>query len=172
MEFFRQLLDIHAMQDYVNAHGWVWPVCEMVHYVGMSLIVGLIGMLDLRILGFCKSLPIGALKPFVPLAIIGFIGNVVSGFVFVAGNPVGGPQAYLENLSFQCKMVVLAIAFINLVIFQVTGLEKAVYATPANADAPGKAKVIAVVSILSWLFIIFFGRLLMYNDTLLLFLGM
>ncbi|MGC4029784.1 MAG: hypothetical protein QM696_13040 [Steroidobacteraceae bacterium] len=172
MDWFRHILDIHAMQAYVNGHAWVWSVCEMIHYVGMSLIVGLIGLLDLRILGFCKSLPIGALKPFVPIAIAGFVANLITGFIFVSGNPVGGPGAYLDNLSFQCKLVVLGIAFINLVIFRLTGLEHEVYATPANGDAPGSAKVIAVVSLLSWAFIIFFGRMLMYNDTLLLFLGL
>jgi ABC-type anion transport system duplicated permease subunit len=164
-------LTIPVMQGYVNEHAWVWPVCEMIHYVGMSLIIGLIGTLDLRILGLFKGLPIGSLKPFVPLAVIGFIGNLITGVIFVTGT-ASGAEFYIENLSFQLKGVALLLAFVNLVIFQVTGLEKAVYEVPANGDAPTVAKVIAVISIFAWIFTIFFGRLLMYNDTLLLFLGL
>lgn len=164
-------LTLPAVQGFVNDHAWVWPVCEMFHYLGMSLIVGLIGTLDLRILGMFKSLPIGSLKPFVPLAIVGFIGNLVSGIVFVTGNATGA-EFYVENLSFQLKVVMLLLAFVNLVIFQVTGLEKAVYGVPAGGDAPAAAKAIAVLSLFAWAFTIVFGRLLMYNDTLLLFLGL
>ncbi len=171
LEALSHALTIPAMQDFVNSHAWVWPVCEMTHYVGMSLIVGLIGTMDLRILGLFKRLPIGALQPFVPLAIIGFLGNLLTGIVFVTGT-ASGAEFYVDNLSFQLKLVALLVAGLNLVIFQITGLEKAVYAVPANGDAPGAAKVIAVLSLLAWVCTIFFGRLLMYNDTLLIFLGL
>ena len=166
-----ELLTLPSVQHLVNSHAWFWPLCEMIHYVGMSLVVGIIGVMDLRILGLFRALPIGALKPLVPLAIAGFVGNLISGFFFVAGVD-GGPSFYTENLSFQLKLLMLLVAFVNLIIFQVTGLEKAVYAVPAGGDAPPKAKVIAVVSLVSWTFVIVFGRFLMYNDTLLLFLGL
>ena len=160
-----------AMKDYVNGQAWVWPVCEMTHYVGMSLIMGLIGILDLRILGLFKGLPIAALRPFVPLAVIGFIANIITGLVFMTGTP-SDPVFYVDNLSFQLKMATLLIAALNLAIFRLTGLEHAVYATPAGASAPAAAKPIAVISLICWMFVIFFGRLLMYNDTLLVFLGL
>jgi hypothetical protein len=166
-----ETLTIPAVQSFVNDRAWVWPVCEMIHYVGMSLIVGLIGALDLRILGLFRSMPIGALRPLVPLAVIGFLGNLVTGFIFICGTS-SGAEFYVLNLSFQLKVVMLVVAALNLVIFRLSGLEEAVYQTPANADAPGGAKVIAVISIVAWVFVIVFGRLLMYNDTLLLFLGM
>src|SRR5258706_3329541 len=138
-----QLLTYPAIKDYVNGNAWVWPVCEMTHYVGMSLIIGMIGVLDLRILGLFKGLPIGALRPFVPLAVIGFIANLITGLVFMTGTP-SDPVFYLDNLSFQLKMAMLLIAGGNLAIFRITGLEHAVYATPANASAPSAAKPIAV----------------------------
>jgi hypothetical protein len=172
LEHITQLLTFEAMQQYVSSHSWVWPVCEMAHYVGMSIIVGFIGFTDLRILGLCKRLPIGALKPYVPVVFVVFLlANVFTGLVFVTGNSVGGAATYTENLSFQLKMAMLVLIFINLMVFQISGLEAKVYDTPANGDAPAAAKVIALVSIVCWLLVIFFGRMLMYNDTLLLFLG-
>jgi len=166
-----RVFEIPFMQDYVNGHAYVWPVSEMTHYLGMSFIMGFIGTLDLRILGFFKGLPIGSLRPFVPLAVIGFCANVFTGLVFMTGTPQH-PIFYIDNLSFQLKMAALLLAAINLVIFRVTGLEHAVYATPANADAPTGAKVVAVVSLVCWCIVILGGRLLMYNDTLLYSLGL
>jgi hypothetical protein len=159
------------MQAFVNGHGWVWPVCEMIHYIGMSLIIGLIGALDLRILGVYKSIPIGAFKPLVNLAIIGFIGNLLGGIIFVTGTATGA-EFYVDNLSFQLKVIFLVIAFVNLLLFRFSGLEEKVNAVPAGGSAPGSAKAVAWISIISWVAIIVFGRLLMYNDTLLIFLGM
>jgi hypothetical protein len=162
---------IAILQPFVNANDWVWPVCEMIHYVGMSLIIGIIGTLDLRILGLFKRIPIGALRPLIPWAVVGFIGNLLTGLIFVSGTNQG-PGFYLDNLSFQLKLVFLLLAFVNLVIFRLTGLEGKVYATPAGAGAPGAAKAIAGFSLVAWVLIIFFGRMLMYNDTLLIFLGL
>ena len=166
-----QMLTVSWMQDAVNTYGWLWPVVEMFHYAGVSLVVGMIGALDLRILGLFRSIPIGALRPFVPLALAGFVANLLGGAVFVTGSPTGA-EFYVENLSFQLKILALLIAFANLMYFQLSGLEKRVYEVPAGADAPASAKIVAVVSLVAWVSVIVFGRLLMYNDTLLEFLGL
>lgn len=166
-----RFLTVPFMQRFVNGHAWVWPVCEMTHYVGMSLIVGIIGSLDLRILGLFKKIPIAAFRPLVPFAVAALIGNLLTGIVFVTGTSQGA-IFYIDNLSFQLKWVFLVLAVVNLAIFQLSGLERRVYATPAGGHAPAAAKGVAVFSIVAWVLIIFFGRLLMYNDTLLLFLGL
>jgi hypothetical protein len=82
-----------------------------------------------------------------------------------------GTGFYIDNLSFQLKILFILLAFANLLIFQYSGLEKQVYATPAGGNAPTAAKAISAFSLVAWVLIIFFGRMLMYNDTLLLFLG-
>jgi len=158
------------MQNFVNTHDWMWPVCQMLHYVGMSLIVGIIGILDLRILGLFKSIPIAALRPLVPWAVVGFFGNALTGLIFVTGKD-SGPSYYTDNLSFRLKMVFLLVAIINLLIFQLSNLEKKVYATPAGGNAPTAAKTVSILSLVAWVLVIFFGRTMQYNDTLLMFLG-
>ncbi|HMA10520.1 MAG TPA: hypothetical protein VKO83_01445, partial [Steroidobacteraceae bacterium] len=91
--------------------------------------------------------------------------------VFLTGTATGA-EFYVDNLSFQLKVVFLVIAFVNLMLFRFTGLEERVNAVPAGGTAPGSAKAVAWISIISWIAVIVFGRLLMYNDTLLIFLGM
>jgi hypothetical protein len=172
VETIRQLLDYPGMITFVNGHDWVWPLCEMIHYIGMSLIIGIIGMLDLRILGYGKGIPPAAINKLVPVAIIAFVANLVTGLVFITGNPAGGPEAYLSNLSFQLKMGSVLLAGLNLAYFYVSGLERKVVAMPGGGNAPAGAKAVALLSIIFWLSVIFFGRMLMYNDTLLLLFNM
>jgi hypothetical protein len=156
---------------YVNKWEWVWPLCEILHFVGMSLLIGTIGAMDLRILGLGKSIPIAALERFVPLGLAAFAINAITGFIFVAGNVSGPPLDYLSNLSFQLKMIFIAAAGMNALAFYVFGVARGAAATTPGGNARPLAKVVAALSIFIWLGVICFGRLIMYNDTLLLALG-
>jgi hypothetical protein len=159
-----------GIATFVNDHAWSWPLWEMFHFLGMSLLVGCIGVLDLRILGIGKGLSMAVLERLVPLALLGFAFNAITGFLFVAGT--SSPYAYLTNLSLQIKMICVLIAGLNALAFYVFGVARVLAAAGPEADAPAGAKAIAALSIVLWLAVIFFGRLIMYNDTLLLALGM
>ena len=60
------------MSAFVNDHSWVWPACETLHFVGLALVIGNVGLLDLRLLGVEKRLPVAPLSRFVRWAILGF----------------------------------------------------------------------------------------------------
>lgn len=165
------LLATH-LDNYVATHDWVWPVCEIVHFFGMAALIGTVGAVDLRVLGIVKGFPIRALERFLPLGVIGFFLNITTGFIFVAGNPVGGPQEYLTNLSFLIKMTLIFIAFLNAVAFYALGIARRAEAVGLDGAAPLDAKIIAGLSLLIWFAVIMFGRLIMYNDTLLYTLGL
>ena len=172
MEAFSDFLIGLGIGDYVAAHDWVWPLGETLHFVGMSVLLGTVGVVDLRVLGVAKGIPIKLLEKFIPLGVIAFFVNLVTGFIFVAGNPVGGPMEYLTNLSLQLKMLIVLIAGINLLIFYLTGIHRSLEAVPADGDASGGAKAVAAVSLAAWIMVIVMGRFIMYNDTLLYALGL
>ena len=172
LDTFVKILLSTGVNDYVATHDFVWPVCEIIHFFGMFMLIGSVGLIDLRILGVAKGIPIRALERFVPLGVIGLLLNVITGLIFVGGNPVGGPQEYLGNLAFQIKMFLILIAGINVVVFYLFGIARAADATPADGDAPASAKVVAALSLLLWFSVILFGRYIMYNDTLLYVLGL
>jgi len=153
--------------EFVATHDWVWPLCEILHFFGMALLIGSVGLVDARVLGIGKGIPIKSLERFVPLGVIGFIINFLTGLLFVAGNPVGGPQEYLTNIALQIKMACVLIAGVNLLLFYALGIAKAANAVGPNEDAPMSAKVVAVVSLVLWFGVIYFGRFIMYSDTLL-----
>jgi len=171
-ETFIRILLSTGVDNYVATHDWVWPVCEIIHFFGMFLLIGSVGLVDLRILGVAKGIPIKSLERFVPLGVIGLALNLTTGLIFVGGNPVGGPQEYLHNLAFQIKMVLILIAGLNVVAFYVFGIARAADATPSDGDAPMSAKFVAALSLLLWFSVILFGRYIMYNDTLLYVLGL
>jgi hypothetical protein len=172
MQFLADLLSRTNLVDFVNGYDWAWPLFEMFHFIGMALLIGTVGLVDLRVLGLAKSIPIGQLERLIPWGVAGFIVNATTGFVFIAGNPVGGPMEYIANLALQLKLVLILLAGINLFIFYFGGIARATGAVPAGGDAPLSAKVIAGASLVLWFGVIFFGRLIMYNDTLLYALGL
>jgi hypothetical protein len=172
MEALGHTLDQLEGWRWINDLDWAWPVCEMIHYIGMALLIGSIGLLDFRILGIGKGLPIARLEALVPVGVIAFALNLLTGTVFVLCNPSGGPTAYLTNLAFQLKMILVLVAGINAIAFYITGISRRLETVGASDDAPVNAKVVAGVSLAAWIGVIIFGRLIMYNDTLLLFLGL
>jgi hypothetical protein len=160
------------IDSFVNAHDWVWPLCEILHFFGMALLIGTVGLVDLRILGAVKGLPIRALEKLVPLGVAGFIVNAITGFIFVAGNVDGAPIYYLVNTAFRIKMILILLAGINVLLFYVLGIARETDAVGPAGSASGRAKVVAASSLVAWFAVVLFGRLIMYNDTLLYFLGL
>jgi hypothetical protein len=133
---------------------WVWPVLETLHFLGLILLVGTIGLLSLRILGFLKQVPVAPLHRFIPLGIAGFIINIITGFMFF----VGMPFFYVFNWFFQVKILTILIAGTTLVVFYCTGSFRKWGSVGAGEDAPALAKLVAVSSIVLWIAIVVIGR--------------
>ena len=172
MEAFSDFLISLGIGDFVATYDWVWPLGETLHFVGMCVLLGTVGVVDLRVLGVAKGIPIKLLEKFIPLGVIAFFVNMFTGFIFIAGNPVGGPMEYLSNLSLQLKMLIVLIAGINLLVFYATGIHKSLEGVPADGNASGGAKAVAAVSLGAWIMVIVMGRFIMYNDSLLYALGL
>jgi hypothetical protein len=139
---------------------WVLPVCESLHFIGMAMLVGIVGMFDLRLLGMAKRLPVAPLQRLMPWALLGFLLSLGSGLVFITANP----RQYLAplSLSFVAKMFFILLACLNVVFFYATGLKRAVDGVDAGQDAPVGAKVSAGVSLLLWVGVMYWGRVLQF----------
>ena len=69
--------------------------------MGLALLVGIVGVFDLRILGMAKGLPVGPIQRLMPWAILGFSINLVTGSLFFAGDPF----QYIHNVAFGFKLL-------------------------------------------------------------------
>jgi hypothetical protein len=140
---------------------WILPVCESLHFIGMAVLIGVAAIVDLRILGMARRLPIAPLQRLTPWAVVGFALSLASGAVFIASNPrqyVGPPL----SLSFVAKLFFILLACLNAGFFQVSGLRRAVDGVEAGGDAPVAAKVSAAVSLLLWMGVMYWGRILQF----------
>ena len=163
LETLTRLLENDAIHDLMSNYTWAWPICEMLHFFGMALLIGTVGVLDLRMLGVAKALPVRALERVIPWGIAGFTIVIITGYMFVAGAP-GGPPEHLLNLAFQLKMLLIALAGVNVAVFYLTGLSHAADQAGPGEDVPRGAKAVAVTSLVLWLGVIYFGRMIMYSD--------
>ena len=136
---------------------WGWPMAESIHFLGLSMLVGCIGLFDLRLLGMAKRIPIAALHKLIPWGLLGFAINVTSGSLFLLTEP----DQYIYNPSFQFKVLFIIIAGANALAFYATSFGRAT-AEGAPPDAPRAAKAIAVVSLSLWIGVIVCGRLLTF----------
>ena len=84
---FAQWVQATALSLWINQSTWIWPLCETLHFIGLSLLIGGTGFFDLRLIGFFKRIPIAAAKDLMPLALIGFAINAATGVVFLIGLP-------------------------------------------------------------------------------------
>lgn len=137
---------------------WLWPVAEIFHFAGMTLLVGAIGVLDLRMVGMAKQLPVAALHRFVPLGIAGFVINFITGVIFV----VGASESYIGNTAFYLKMLFVVLAGVNVGLFYLTGIYRRVEALGPGESAPVGAVIIGASSLIFWTVVIYFGRHLPY----------
>ena len=87
IEALRFWLVSTRLHTFVNQTIWVWPASETLHYFGLSILVGTVGLVDLRMLGMAKRLPFAAVHRLVPFGILGFILNICTGILFLAGAP-------------------------------------------------------------------------------------
>jgi hypothetical protein len=162
--FLRTWLEWPTVAHFIEKYTWAWPLGETFHFFGIILLIGCVGLFDLRLLGFAKQLPVTAVKRLLPWGVTGFSFCVVTGLMFVTGVranvPMGPYDVIRSNVWLQLKLLFIALAGLNLLAFYVTGMARTVDTLGPGADAPALAKAIAFASLFLWLGVIYFGRLI------------
>jgi uncharacterized membrane protein len=146
-------LSSYAITEAVNSMPWVWASAETLHFIGLCLSLGVLLLVNLRLLGLMRAIPFAALHRLLPWALLGFGLNLVTGMVFF----ISASDRYTGNRAFAYKIVFMMIAAANFlyltVVTRLWGLRP--------GDAPGLAeKAMAMSSIVLWLGLVYFGRML------------
>jgi hypothetical protein len=163
-EFLRYWLRWPSLEVFMSIR-WAWPLAETFHFIGLCLLIGIVGMFDLRILGVAKGLRIESLRRLLPWGVFGFVLCLVTGGLFVLGI---GANLYNDNAYdviardefLQWKLIFIALAGLNLLAFYVTGMSRAVDGLREGDEAPVLAKAIAAASLFLWIGVVVFGRLI------------
>jgi hypothetical protein len=139
---------------------WLWPLCESLHFLGLTLLIGGAGLLDLRLLGLFRGVAIADIKAFMPFAIAGFMVNAITGVLFI----VMQAHLYLTSGIWWSKVGFIALAGLNAMFFETRLSQQALELDP-NADTPAVMKVIGGLSLFSWFAVLYCGRMLPYLGT-------
>ena len=140
-----------------------WAFMMDLHFIGLGLIIGTAGVLNLRMLGFMKQVPMAALHRLVPWGLAGFGINVLTGVLAF----IGMPTYYTFDVAFWLKILAVLILGVNMAVFYLTGAFESVERLGPGEDAPLFAKFIAATSLVLWFAVIVLGRYIQsFADTI------
>ena len=135
---------------WLGSHPWAYPALEVVHIVGIALLLGNLVLFELRVWGWGRELPLAALARLsLTLSLLGFGLAAASGLLMFASQPA----ELLGNRAFVVKLGLLALAGVNVALFHARG---------ALVRLDGVARVQTLVSLGLWLGVIICGRWIAY----------
>jgi hypothetical protein len=148
-------LEATSLAVFIHRTAWAFTTVELVHVFAISLVVGTIAMVDLRLLGLASTK-----RPFtelagqvLPFTWVAFVLAVTAGSLLF----ISQATAYFASTTFRIKMLVIVLAGINMLVFElitVRGVQdwdrKPVPALPA--------RLAGGISLTCWILVVIFGR--------------
>lgn len=152
-------IEASALGQVMRDSVWLFPMAEILHFMGLSLLIGSLLVVDFRLLGFARNFPVAAVYRFLPLALAGFGINLVTGTMFFFSDPF----RYYPNIAFRIKMLLIVLAGLNALYFAMMVRGKS-----AGAGGGGEAgtdiKTVSTLSFLFWIGVIILGRFIPYVE--------
>jgi hypothetical protein len=147
-----------AMREWL----WLYPSVEIVHIVGIGLLFGSVAMLDLRLLGVSRNLPVRTLARHVlPWTAASFLLIVPSGLMMFSAHAT----EFISSPVFVTKMCLILTAGLNAALFHaITFPSVGVWDAEEmrKLPPPPSVRVAGAASLLIWIAVIACGRLLAY----------
>jgi hypothetical protein len=154
LEPLLQWLQATPLASTIAENEIIFPWIEAVHVLAITLVVGTISIIDLRLLGIASRdrdvRPL--MRELLPWTWGAFAVAVLTGGLLFSSNAT----TYAHNFYFQGKMILLALAGLNMVVFHV--LDHHVVRWDGVGNTPLAAKTAGAFSLLLWICVIAFGR--------------
>ena len=140
---------------------YMYSLTESAHVLAITVFVGTIAMIDLRVLGvaYPNVAMSEMLKRILPWTLGGFIALVITGLMLFYAIPL----RTWHSIWFRMKLVLILIGLVNALYFTVV-VERD-KATWDFGKTPLRARLSSSLSLTVWIFVIAFGRLIAYNWT-------
>lgn len=147
-----------AMREWL----WLYPSVEIVHIVGIGLLFGSIAVLDLRLLGLSRNIPVRQLARHVlPWTAGSFLLIVPSGLLMFTAHAT----EFIQSNVFVIKMLLILAAGLNAALFHAVTFRTADVWDAEDMrklPPPPSARASAAISLVFWIAVIACGRLLAY----------
>ena len=148
------------LTQWIQATYWLWPILEIFHFFGLTLLMGGLIIVDLRMIGFLSYIGLEEVKKLLPLVIFGFLVNLITGVLFLFGDP----SRYSINIGFQIKMILVLLAGCNAAIYHVK-VEPLFSNLNLTDRLPLAIKITGFTSLTLWAGVLLLGRLIPYVGT-------
>ena len=148
------------LTQWIQATYWLWPILEIFHFFGLTLLMGGLIIVDLRMIGFFSYIGLEEVKKLLPLVIFGFLVNLITGVLFLFGDP----SRYSINIGFQIKMILVLLAGCNAAIYHLK-VEPLFSNLNLTDRLPLAIKITGFTSLILWTGVLLLGRLIPYVGT-------
>jgi len=155
LETCLQWLHETPLAETIRSNALLFPWVESVHVLAITLVVGSIAAVDLRLLGVAsRSRAVTQLiRDILPLTWVAFAIAVLTGITLFTSNAI----QYAHNGPMQVKMSLLVIAGINMLVFHLVTY-RSVSAWDEAPRAPLPVRLAGATSLLLWIGVVAFGR--------------
>ena len=148
-------LQASSLAVFINKTAWAFTTIELVHVFAISLVIGTIAIVDLRLLGLASTKrPFTEIaRPVLPLTWAAF------GLAAITGSLLFMSKAsdYFMTTTFQIKLLIMGLAAINMLIFEFITV-KGVKEWDGKPIPPRAARFAGAISLTCWLLVFIFGR--------------
>ena len=160
MRSFVEWLDTHAWSTALHESLWMYPLIESTHVLTVMLFVGMLAMVDLRLVGFAfRNVAVSHLTGrLLPWSVAGFVIMIATGVLLFYAIPV---RTY-ESVWFRVKVVLLIAGGINAWWFHRRVQRDRTY-WDNNPKPPTAVRVAGATSLAVWAGVIICGRMIAYN---------
>jgi hypothetical protein len=148
-------LQATALAVFIHQSKWAFTTIEVFHVMAISLVIGTIAIVDLRLLGLAstKRLFTDLAREVLPLTWTAFVLAAIAGSLLF----ISQATAYFTNTAFWIKMSIMALAGINMLVFELITARGA-QEWNLNSRPPLPARVAGAISLTCWILVFVFGR--------------
>jgi hypothetical protein len=153
-------LQASALGHFMRESGvWTYAIVNLAHVLGIATLFGSVFVLDLRLIGLGRRVPLAALSSaIVPVATTGFVIAATTGLGLLATKAT----EYVGNPFLLIKFPAIALGLINAVILQRTPAWRAHQARDLTPGEQTRLAILGGVSLACWLTAIVAGRMIAY----------
>ena len=153
MDFLATLEQL-SFSTWVREYIWAYPTILWLHVMGMAVVVGISGVISLRLLGVSPKIAVQPLERLYPLMWWGFGVNAVTGTALVLADA----STKLVDPTFYVKMIFI---FTGIAVLLLTR-NKVFRSLGPDGALPESAKALAWAGLICWSGAVTAGRLLAY----------
>jgi len=137
--------------DFISNTPWTWVTAETLHFIGLTLLLGVLTLILLKELSIIPSVTYDTLDRLLPWAILGFGLNTFTGMAFFAA----APYQYIHNVAFYYKLAFILLAGLITILYTFDPSW-----THEDAAPSGKSKLLAGAALFLWVGVMYWGSML------------